>query len=148
MAVHPDCLSDGKFLVDFYILHPDDSNFNAPNQHYWLEYHPRNLSAVISGGKKSNKRKGEYLEGDARVTNNSINSEFKIKKGESWQDVFCGDNICHRVEWSGEKNMCPRWFSRGFCFKSCRHSVIHVEDSKVQAAKRKLYKEYLTKIRG
>ena len=39
MVVHPNCLLDGKFLVDFYIQHPDDSKYNAVNQRYWMEYH-------------------------------------------------------------------------------------------------------------
>ena len=33
-------LQDGKFLVDFYMLHPSDKRCNATNQRYWLEYHP------------------------------------------------------------------------------------------------------------
>ena len=39
MSVHPDCIQDGKFLVDFYVLHHDDKAYYAPNQRYWLEYH-------------------------------------------------------------------------------------------------------------
>ena len=44
LSTHPDCLRDGRFLVDFYILHPDDKSFNAPNQRYWLEYHEANTT--------------------------------------------------------------------------------------------------------
>ena len=39
LSLHPDCLQDGKFLVDFYILHPKDYWFGSPNQRFWLEYH-------------------------------------------------------------------------------------------------------------
>ena len=39
LAIHPRCVEDGKYLVDFYIRHPEDASFNAPNQRYWLEYH-------------------------------------------------------------------------------------------------------------
>ena len=39
MQVHPHCQRHGKFLVDFYIMHPEDKLFKAPNQRYWLEYH-------------------------------------------------------------------------------------------------------------
>ena len=39
IAMHPDCLTDGRFLVDFFILHPDDCRYNAVNQRYWMEYH-------------------------------------------------------------------------------------------------------------
>ena len=41
MKMHPNCVVDGTFLVDFYILHPDDRTYNAPNQRYWLEYHEK-----------------------------------------------------------------------------------------------------------
>ena len=36
MSLYPDCLQGGKFLVDFYILHPKDSWFGAPNQCFCL----------------------------------------------------------------------------------------------------------------
>jgi hypothetical protein len=38
---HPSALQDGKFLVDFYTCHPADKRYNAINQRYWLEYHPK-----------------------------------------------------------------------------------------------------------
>ena len=38
----PSCLQDGRFLVDFYVQHTDDSRFNAINQRFWLQYHQRN----------------------------------------------------------------------------------------------------------
>ena len=39
MAIHPNCLQNGKLLVDWYILHPKDYWFSAPNQCFWLKYH-------------------------------------------------------------------------------------------------------------
>jgi hypothetical protein len=39
IALHPACLQDGKFLVEFYVCHHDDVRFNATNQRYWLQYH-------------------------------------------------------------------------------------------------------------
>ncbi len=41
MSLHPACLHDGKFLVNFYIQHPSDIRYNACNQRYWLEYYPK-----------------------------------------------------------------------------------------------------------
>jgi hypothetical protein len=38
-ALSPSCLQDGRFLVDFYILHYSDVRYNAINQRYWLQYH-------------------------------------------------------------------------------------------------------------
>ena len=40
LKLHPHGLQDGKFLVEFYMCHPSDKFFDAPNQRYWLEYHP------------------------------------------------------------------------------------------------------------
>jgi hypothetical protein len=38
-ALSPSCLQDGRFLVDFYVLHYSDVRYNAINQRYWLQYH-------------------------------------------------------------------------------------------------------------
>jgi hypothetical protein len=39
LKLHPSCLQDGRFYVDFYILHPADIRYNATNQRYWIHYH-------------------------------------------------------------------------------------------------------------
>ena len=39
MSLHPSCLQDGKFLVDYFILHTNDVRFNCANQRFWLQYH-------------------------------------------------------------------------------------------------------------
>ena len=39
MQENPLTLSDGRVLATFYILHPEDTQFNAPNQRYWKQYH-------------------------------------------------------------------------------------------------------------
>ena len=39
MQFHLNCLQDGMFLVDFYIMHPEDKDYSAINQQYRLEYH-------------------------------------------------------------------------------------------------------------
>ena len=36
MQFHPNCLQDGKMLVDFYIMHPEDKDYSAINQQYWF----------------------------------------------------------------------------------------------------------------
>ena len=48
MAIHPNCLQDGTFLVDIYILHPKDYWFSAQNQHFWLEYHRAGSSSFAA----------------------------------------------------------------------------------------------------
>ena len=45
MSLHPECLQDCRFLVDFYILHPKYHWFGPPNQRFWLEYHRPGSSA-------------------------------------------------------------------------------------------------------
>ena len=32
------CLVDGQYLVDFYISHPSNYQYNAINKHFWLQY--------------------------------------------------------------------------------------------------------------
>jgi hypothetical protein len=39
MDKHPQCLQDGKFIAEFYIVHPSDANSNLPDKRFWLEYH-------------------------------------------------------------------------------------------------------------
>ena len=41
VQAHPSALKDGRFIVDFYTCHPADKRYNAINQRYWLEYHPK-----------------------------------------------------------------------------------------------------------
>ena len=41
MALHPACLQNGKFLLDFYVRHDSDTRYNHLNQRYWLQYHTR-----------------------------------------------------------------------------------------------------------
>jgi hypothetical protein len=36
---NPNALQDGKIFVNFLICHPDDRQYNAPNQRFWPEYH-------------------------------------------------------------------------------------------------------------
>lgn len=39
IALHPSCLQDGRFLVEFYVRHTADGRYNNANQRYWLQYH-------------------------------------------------------------------------------------------------------------
>ena len=39
VKLHPACLQDGRFLLEFYILHEADIRYNGINQRYWLQYH-------------------------------------------------------------------------------------------------------------
>jgi len=41
MALRPTCLNDGRYLVEFYIIHPTDIRYNATNLRLWLQYHLR-----------------------------------------------------------------------------------------------------------
>jgi hypothetical protein len=39
MALYPSCLQDSSFPVKLYISHPADSQYNAINTRFWLQYH-------------------------------------------------------------------------------------------------------------
>lgn len=39
-SLHSSCLQDGKFLMEFYTCHPNDSRYCAINQRHWLHYQP------------------------------------------------------------------------------------------------------------
>jgi hypothetical protein len=39
MRLHPSCLQDRKFLVQYYIQHFNDNAVNLVDKRYWLEYH-------------------------------------------------------------------------------------------------------------
>ena len=41
MALRPTCLNDGRYLVEFYVVHSADIRYNATNQRLWLQYHLR-----------------------------------------------------------------------------------------------------------
>jgi hypothetical protein len=39
ILMYPAALQDGWFMVEFYVAHPNDMQFNATNQRFWLQYH-------------------------------------------------------------------------------------------------------------
>ena len=83
-----------------------------------------------------------------RVINEKADDDLKIKTGENWGKIFCGDKGKHRVKWNNDGVlMCPLWFSRQYCFGDCNNKESRVLDDKVPEGKRKEYKSYLKKIR-
>jgi hypothetical protein len=42
ILLYPSALQDGRFLVEFYVVHPPDVWYNATNQSYWFQYSERN----------------------------------------------------------------------------------------------------------
>ncbi len=38
MSLYRSALQDGRFLVKFYVAHPNNVQFNAINQRFWLQY--------------------------------------------------------------------------------------------------------------
>ena len=85
---------------------------------------------------------------DVRVINEKADDDLKIKKGENWGKIFCGNKVIHRLKWNNDGVlMFPRWFSRQYCLDNCNHKESHVLDDKVPEGKRKEYKSYLEKIR-
>jgi hypothetical protein len=41
MSLHPSCLQDGHFLVNFVIAHTDGVQFKRINKKFWLQYHSK-----------------------------------------------------------------------------------------------------------
>ena len=39
IASNSTCMQNGRFFVEFYILHSADTSYNGINQRYWLQYH-------------------------------------------------------------------------------------------------------------
>jgi hypothetical protein len=48
LSLNPDAITDGKFMVEYLIQHPDDAQFSAPNQRYWTEYHKTQGRFVVN----------------------------------------------------------------------------------------------------
>lgn len=100
------------------------------------------------GPRKRRKRKQREEEDRSLVRNNNQLEEFKMLNEDEWKDVFCGRCIDDRPNWKGKENMCPRWHSRGFCYKNCNHGSSHVPEDKIPEPKKAEYRAYLKKIRG
>ena len=80
---------------------------------------PPAVDNPFTGGKvqdnNGQKRKRENNE-DVRVINEKVDDDLKIKKGENWGKISCGDKGKHRVKCNNDGVlMCPRWFSRQYC---------------------------------
>jgi hypothetical protein len=45
---YPNCLQDGRFLMEFFIEHHRDQNLDICTRRYWLEYHKTNSHKSIS----------------------------------------------------------------------------------------------------
>jgi hypothetical protein len=45
---NPIALTTGRVLATFFIAHPSDSSFNAPNQRFWKQYHVDNSNLILS----------------------------------------------------------------------------------------------------
>ena len=83
-----------------------------------------------------------------KVNNEKMIEEFKMRDAESWKIVFCGGNVCKRVDWNSDGvTMCPRWFSKVHCFGDCDKEESHAPDTEVPKGKREDYRAYLKAIR-
>ncbi len=80
ISLYPSALQDGRFLVEFYVLHPSDVRYNATNQRYWLQYSEQD---GISNG---------HL--DAHLITPSDNSEDRAKC-HYLRPIRCWVNLTH-----------------------------------------------------
>ena len=106
-----------------------------------------NIDESLATGGRPGKRKREERESGSLVKNESPVKEFEASKEEKekFNEFFGGNNICHRVIWGNKSKMCPRWFSKLYCFDNCSNRESHVEANKVPAKKKKEYDKYLNK---
>ena len=83
------------------------------------------------------------------MKNEEPNKAYNIRDGEDFLSVFGGNNVCHRVDWDGNgSKMCPRFYSKQYCFDNCRNKASHVPKSQIPGNKDKEYTNYLKKVRG
>ena len=126
----------------FYITLPDTFKMETENsQHVGTTSGTRSL--------KKQKLKDAANDDKGMIQNTEPNDDYKMLDGENYKQVFCGKNVCHRVEWDDDgTKMCPRFHSRFYCFDNCRHKASHVPKSQVPADKDAKYKQFLKKIRS
>eukprot|EP00978_Attheya_sp_CCMP212_P035800 scaffold157897_cov33-Attheya_sp.AAC.1 len=48
MKLYPNCLQDGKFIVNFYIQHHNGDKLHITDRRFWLEYHQAEHSKMLS----------------------------------------------------------------------------------------------------
>ena len=102
----------------------------------------------VASGLSNGKRKREDDNSSKKsITNTERVEGLELREGESWKDVFCGEASKERVRWNKSCFMCPRWFSRGFCFSDCHNKESHVSKSNLSEAKEKEYRGYLKRVR-
>ncbi len=87
ISLYPSALQDGRFLVEFYVLHPSDVRYNATNQRYWIQY---SKQVGISNG---------HL--DAHLITPLDSSEDRAKRHNlhpirCWVNLTHGDSYVHR----------------------------------------------------
>ena len=141
-------------LLDF------DSVIQRVRLQQFPSYLPPTFTSVDSGSKgedmvvrNSKRRKlgGEddlpEDKGSNIVQNESQPEEFKMAPGESWEKDWCGRVADGRPSW-GKNKMCPRFHTKGYCFKQCRNKASHVPFSRVPDAKRKEYKQWMADARA
>ena len=80
ISLYPSALQDGRFLVEFYVAHPQDIRCNVVNQRYWLQYCVQN---GISDGRV-----------DAHLITPSDTSEDRAAK-HHLHPVRCWVNLTH-----------------------------------------------------
>ena len=81
------------------------------------------------------------------VQNESQPDDFKMTSDESWENDWCGRVAEGRPTW-GKNKMCPRFHTKGYCFRQCRNKASHVPFSRIPEAKRQEYKKWMANTRA
>ena len=69
ISYNPDCLHNGRFIVEFFICHPKDLHLHPRNQRWWLEYHSSASEARLHEGDYHLLRPDTNAESYARANN-------------------------------------------------------------------------------
>ena len=103
----------------------------------------------LPSGPANKRLKTDGTQRGNKVENKGPNPEYKMLDGENFTKVFCGKNVCHRVNWDKKKGtrMCPRWHSRYYCFDNCHTDASHIPQDEVSPQMDIEYKKFLKKIR-
>ena len=125
-------------------------NIILPNTFKMETMHSQHVD-LTSGPRNPKKQRLKDAANDDRgvIENTDPNEDYKMLDGEIYKQVFCGKNVCHRVDWDDDgTKMCPRFHSKFYCFANCRHKASHVPKSQVPTDKDTKYKQFLKKIRS
>lgn len=96
---------------------------------------------------KRNKKSGGDGQKPDSIKNPKQCDKFKMRTDEDWSIFKNKKTLKWIPEWDEKSKMCPRWHSRGDCFKDCNNAASHVPCHEIPAEKKTSYCNYLKRLR-